>query len=97
MSGVYSESLSVRPQPGNSNVWFEGSQLLPLLRKVLSLPDGPETDLLQYLDRSGHNKHPIYRFFLSPLSTSLKTIPACIGARGTVTVHVTSVSQCTDA
>ncbi|XP_040027655.1 glomulin, FKBP associated protein a [Gasterosteus aculeatus] len=38
-------------QPGNSNVWFEGSQLLPLLRKVLSLPDGPETDLLQYLDR----------------------------------------------
>ncbi|KAM6919714.1 glomulin, FKBP associated protein a isoform 2-T3 [Lycodopsis pacificus] len=38
-------------QPGNSNTWFEGSQLLPLLRKVLSLPDGPETDLLQYLDR----------------------------------------------
>ncbi|KAF7669805.1 hypothetical protein LDENG_00124120 [Lucifuga dentata] len=38
-------------QPGNSNIWFEGVQLLPLLRKVLSLPDGPETDLLQYLDR----------------------------------------------
>ncbi|XP_054452232.1 glomulin, FKBP associated protein a [Anoplopoma fimbria] len=38
-------------QPGNSNTWFEGSQLLPLLRKVLSLPDGSETDLLQYLDR----------------------------------------------
>ncbi|XP_075953584.1 glomulin, FKBP associated protein a isoform X1 [Anarhichas minor] len=38
-------------QPGNSNAWFEGSQLLSLLRKVLSLPDGPETDLLQYLDR----------------------------------------------
>ncbi|XP_068605112.1 glomulin, FKBP associated protein a [Brachionichthys hirsutus] len=38
-------------QPGNGNVWFEGVQLLPLLRKVLSLPDGPETDLLQHLDR----------------------------------------------
>uniref|UniRef100_A0A3B4UDT1 Glomulin, FKBP associated protein a n=1 Tax=Seriola dumerili TaxID=41447 RepID=A0A3B4UDT1_SERDU len=38
-------------QPGNSNTWFEGVHLLPLLRKVLSLPDGPETDLLQYLDR----------------------------------------------
>uniref|UniRef100_A0A3Q3WGH8 Uncharacterized protein n=1 Tax=Mola mola TaxID=94237 RepID=A0A3Q3WGH8_MOLML len=37
-------------QPGNSNSWFEGVHLLPLLRKVLSLPDGPETDLLQYLD-----------------------------------------------
>ncbi|KAK5859435.1 hypothetical protein PBY51_020990 [Eleginops maclovinus] len=38
-------------QPGNSNSWFEGVQLLPLLRKVLVLPNGPETDLLQYLDR----------------------------------------------
>lgn len=38
-------------QPGNSNAWFEGVHLLPMLRKVLSLPDGPETDLLQYLDR----------------------------------------------
>ncbi|XP_029309244.1 glomulin, FKBP associated protein a [Cottoperca gobio] len=38
-------------QPGNSNTWFEGAHLLPLLRKVLSLPDGPETDLLQNLDR----------------------------------------------
>ncbi|KAI3375117.1 hypothetical protein L3Q82_021642 [Scortum barcoo] len=38
-------------QPGKSNIWFEGVHLLPLLRKVLSLPDGPETDLLQYLDR----------------------------------------------
>ncbi|XP_023270565.1 glomulin [Seriola lalandi dorsalis] len=38
-------------QPDNSNTWFEGVHLLPLLRKVLSLPDGPETDLLQYLDR----------------------------------------------
>ncbi|XP_068196980.1 glomulin, FKBP associated protein a [Antennarius striatus] len=38
-------------QPGNGNVWFEGGQLLPLLRKVLILPDGPETDLLQHLDR----------------------------------------------
>lgn len=38
-------------QPGNGNIWFEGPHLLPLLRKVLTLPDGPETDLLQYLDR----------------------------------------------
>uniref|UniRef100_A0A8P4KMI5 Glomulin, FKBP associated protein a n=1 Tax=Dicentrarchus labrax TaxID=13489 RepID=A0A8P4KMI5_DICLA len=38
-------------RPGNSNTWFEGVHLLPLLRKVLTLPDGPETDLLQYLDR----------------------------------------------
>ncbi|KAK1878923.1 Glomulin [Dissostichus eleginoides] len=30
---------------------LQGAQLLPLLRKVLVLPDGPETDLLQYLDR----------------------------------------------
>ncbi|KAJ0012167.1 hypothetical protein NQD34_013142 [Periophthalmus magnuspinnatus] len=33
------------------NVWFEGLHLLPLLRSVLMLPDGPETDLLQYMDR----------------------------------------------
>ncbi|KAM9719740.1 glomulin, FKBP associated protein a [Menidia menidia] len=38
-------------QPGKANIWFEGVHLLPLLRKVFSLPDGPETDLLQYLDR----------------------------------------------
>ncbi|XP_072220473.1 glomulin, FKBP associated protein a isoform X2 [Leuresthes tenuis] len=38
-------------QSGNSNIWFEGIHLLPLLRMVFSLPDGPETDLLQYLDR----------------------------------------------
>ncbi|XP_044076276.1 glomulin, FKBP associated protein a [Siniperca chuatsi] len=43
--------IDVALQPGNSNTWFEGVHLLPLLRKVLSLPDGPETDLLQYLDR----------------------------------------------
>lgn len=43
--------IDVALKPGNSNAWFEGSQLLPLLRKVLSLPNGPETDLLQYLDR----------------------------------------------
>ncbi|XP_071347347.1 glomulin, FKBP associated protein a isoform X2 [Trachinotus anak] len=46
--------IDVALQPGNSNTWFEGVHLLPLLRKVLSLPDGPETDLLQYLDRSAH-------------------------------------------
>uniref|UniRef100_A0A3B3DNA0 Glomulin, FKBP associated protein a n=1 Tax=Oryzias melastigma TaxID=30732 RepID=A0A3B3DNA0_ORYME len=43
--------IHVALQPGNGNVWFEGVHLLPLLRKVFSLPDGPETDLLQYLDR----------------------------------------------
>uniref|UniRef100_A0A3Q1EJ67 Glomulin, FKBP associated protein a n=1 Tax=Acanthochromis polyacanthus TaxID=80966 RepID=A0A3Q1EJ67_9TELE len=43
--------IDIALQPGNSNTWFEGVHLLPLLRKVLSLPDGPETDLLQYLDR----------------------------------------------
>lgn len=48
--------VSVCPQPGNSNTWFEGVHLLPLLRKVLSLPDGPETDLLQNLDRSAHKE-----------------------------------------
>ncbi|KAA8587735.1 hypothetical protein FQN60_016597, partial [Etheostoma spectabile] len=43
--------IDVALQPGNSNAWFVGAHLLPLLRKVLSLPDGPETDLLHYLDR----------------------------------------------
>uniref|UniRef100_A0A8D3A1K3 Glomulin, FKBP associated protein a n=1 Tax=Scophthalmus maximus TaxID=52904 RepID=A0A8D3A1K3_SCOMX len=43
--------IDVALQPGNSNTWFQGVHLLPLLRKVLILPDGPETDLLQYLDR----------------------------------------------
>uniref|UniRef100_A0A3P8T4U1 Glomulin, FKBP associated protein a n=1 Tax=Amphiprion percula TaxID=161767 RepID=A0A3P8T4U1_AMPPE len=43
--------IDIALQPGNSNTWFEGVHLLPLLRKVLILPDGPETDLLQYLDR----------------------------------------------
>uniref|UniRef100_A0A3P9K218 Glomulin, FKBP associated protein a n=1 Tax=Oryzias latipes TaxID=8090 RepID=A0A3P9K218_ORYLA len=43
--------IHVALQPGNGNVWFEGVHLLPLLRNVFSLPDGPETDLLQYLDR----------------------------------------------
>ncbi|XP_061151268.1 glomulin, FKBP associated protein a isoform X1 [Syngnathus typhle] len=38
-------------EPGNSNVWFEGFRLMPLLWLVFTLPDGPETDLLQYLDR----------------------------------------------
>ena len=46
--------LCLCPQPGNSNTWFQGAHLLPLLRKVLILPDGPETDLLQNLDRSAH-------------------------------------------
>uniref|UniRef100_A0A1A8D6L8 Glomulin, FKBP associated protein a n=1 Tax=Nothobranchius kadleci TaxID=1051664 RepID=A0A1A8D6L8_NOTKA len=38
-------------QPGKENAWFQGTHLMPLLRKVFSLPDGPETDLLQYMDR----------------------------------------------
>ncbi|CAL8346097.1 unnamed protein product [Merluccius merluccius] len=38
-------------KPGNENHWFLGSHLMPLLRQVLVLPDGPETDLLRYLDR----------------------------------------------
>ncbi|XP_072297916.1 glomulin, FKBP associated protein a [Eucyclogobius newberryi] len=36
---------------GGSNPWFGGLHLLPLLRSVLKLPDGPETDLLQHMDR----------------------------------------------
>ncbi|KAG5847631.1 glomulin, FKBP associated protein a [Anguilla anguilla] len=38
-------------KPGNGNAWFLGTHLLPLLRLVLCLPQGPETDLLQGLDR----------------------------------------------
>ncbi|KAG7265797.1 hypothetical protein CRUP_000768, partial [Coryphaenoides rupestris] len=38
-------------KPGNENDWFLGVHLMPLLRQVLLLPDGPETDLLQYVDR----------------------------------------------
>ncbi|XP_078479024.1 glomulin [Lampetra planeri] len=44
-------ALKVRQPRGNGNSWFEGVHLLPLLRLVFTLPDGPETDLLQYLDR----------------------------------------------
>ncbi|XP_077394184.1 glomulin, FKBP associated protein a [Festucalex cinctus] len=43
--------IDVALRPGKSNIWFEGFRLLPLLRLVFTLPDGPETDLLQYLDR----------------------------------------------
>lgn len=50
------------PQPGNGNSWFEGPHLLPLLRKVLALPDGPETDLLQYLDRLANSKMQSFPF-----------------------------------
>ncbi|XP_062373336.1 glomulin, FKBP associated protein a isoform X2 [Sardina pilchardus] len=38
-------------KPGNENIWFQGIHFLPLLRLVLCLPQGPETDLLQNLDR----------------------------------------------
>lgn len=41
--------LALKPNHGNS--WFLGKHLLPLLRQVLSLPQGPETDLLHSLDR----------------------------------------------
>ncbi|CAL1579330.1 unnamed protein product [Knipowitschia caucasica] len=36
---------------GDSDPWFLGVYLLPLLRCVLRLPEGPETDLLQNMDR----------------------------------------------
>ncbi|KAF5894482.1 glomulin, partial [Clarias magur] len=38
-------------KPGHENDWFLGKHLRPLLRQVLSLPQGPETDLLHNLDR----------------------------------------------
>lgn len=38
-------------KPGNENVWFQGINFLPLLHTVVCLPQGPETDLLQNLDR----------------------------------------------
>lgn len=38
-------------KPCNGNDWFLGKHLLPLLRLVLCLPQGAETDLLQNLDR----------------------------------------------
>lgn len=41
-------------QLDNGNEWFMGAHLFPLLRQVLCLPQGPETDLLQNLDRSVH-------------------------------------------
>uniref|UniRef100_A0A3P8YSY3 Glomulin, FKBP associated protein a n=1 Tax=Esox lucius TaxID=8010 RepID=A0A3P8YSY3_ESOLU len=41
--------LALKPEKGNK--WFLGAHLLPLLRQVLCLPQGPETDLLQNLDR----------------------------------------------
>ncbi|KAG7524987.1 hypothetical protein JOB18_020252 [Solea senegalensis] len=43
--------INVALQSGDGNTWFQGVHLLPLLRKVLILPDGPETDLLENLDR----------------------------------------------
>uniref|UniRef100_A0A8C7GR69 Glomulin, FKBP associated protein a n=1 Tax=Oncorhynchus kisutch TaxID=8019 RepID=A0A8C7GR69_ONCKI len=38
-------------KPDKGNEWFMGAHLFPLLRQVLCLPQGPETDLLQNLDR----------------------------------------------
>ncbi|XP_023272274.1 glomulin-like [Seriola lalandi dorsalis] len=38
-------------KPGNANKWFLGEDFLSLLRLVLSLPQGSETDLLNSMDR----------------------------------------------
>ncbi|XP_070689029.1 glomulin-like [Pempheris klunzingeri] len=38
-------------EPGNANKWFLGEEFLLLLRLVLCLPQGPETDLLNTMDR----------------------------------------------
>uniref|UniRef100_A0A8C7UDU3 Glomulin, FKBP associated protein a n=1 Tax=Oncorhynchus mykiss TaxID=8022 RepID=A0A8C7UDU3_ONCMY len=38
-------------KPDKGNEWFMGAHLFPLLRQVLCLPQGPETDLLQNMDR----------------------------------------------
>ncbi|XP_031641627.1 glomulin-like [Oncorhynchus kisutch] len=38
-------------KPGHENEWFMGIQVLPLLRLVLCFPRGPETDLLNSMDR----------------------------------------------
>ncbi|KAM4641494.1 glomulin isoform 1-T2 [Discoglossus pictus] len=35
----------------SNNKWFLGSRLIPLLHMVLSLPEGPESDLLQCSDK----------------------------------------------
>ncbi|KAG2461714.1 GLMN protein, partial [Polypterus senegalus] len=45
------KQIDLALKPGNGNLWFSGAALLPLLRLVLFLPQGPETDLLQNLDR----------------------------------------------
>ncbi|XP_047443511.1 glomulin-like [Mugil cephalus] len=38
-------------KPGNANEWFLGTELLSLLRLVLNLPQGAETDLLNSMDK----------------------------------------------
>ncbi|XP_077573036.1 glomulin, FKBP associated protein b [Stigmatopora nigra] len=38
-------------KPGNATNWFLGCDFLPLLGLVLSLPDGPETDILHNMDK----------------------------------------------
>ncbi|XP_062843479.1 glomulin, FKBP associated protein a [Trichomycterus rosablanca] len=43
--------IDLAMKPGHENDWFLGKHLLPLLRQVLTLPQGPETDLLHNLDR----------------------------------------------
>lgn len=82
---MVSLSVYVDLQPGNSNMWFEGVHLLPLLHRVLSLPSGPETDLLENLDRFAHTSSAVspntleagpaaclerHRQVLSPLSAA---------------------------
>ncbi|XP_038820155.1 glomulin, FKBP associated protein a isoform X3 [Salvelinus namaycush] len=43
--------IDIALKPDKGNEWFMGAHLFPLLRQVLCLPQGPETDLLQNLDR----------------------------------------------
>uniref|UniRef100_A0A671V6A8 Glomulin, FKBP associated protein b n=1 Tax=Sparus aurata TaxID=8175 RepID=A0A671V6A8_SPAAU len=42
---------NIRNQPGNTNKWFLGEELLSLLGLVLCLPQGAQTDLLNSMDR----------------------------------------------
>lgn len=49
---MYSAKLFVSFfQKAHDNVWFTGHHLISLLDLVLLLPEGAETDLLQYSDR----------------------------------------------
>ncbi|OCT85171.1 hypothetical protein XELAEV_18023335mg [Xenopus laevis] len=43
--------IDIALQTNSNSKWFLGPRLTPLLHMVLSLPEGAETDLLQYSDR----------------------------------------------